>query len=654
MNLSKIESANDKSDGDLDNGKLLRDIEAISKALYFPKTSTKALISPSQSEYIERIRSTDSKSKEDSGIHETVLHKNKKSSLIRNWKKPLKALAHIGHNRFNICFFLHVHSIDGLPVNFNDIRLCVLWKMKDEVLQTHQSKVVQDIAEFEETLKHECWVYGSRGRPHNSAKYEEKLSLISASVVEAPGVDIGKHWIDLTRLLPLTLEELEGENSSGKWTTSFKLAGKAEGATLNVSFGFSLIKDSFVQPKNNKNVFVTSNDNNMLRRVGSIPSSVYLRPALSSMSLDAKVYEEISPILGLELSKSIKFLYEKLNEANMQVPEEFDLSSEHVEPTNNQNLESSKDTSESESDNAEFVVIEQGIEMSEKEQLKLEQVVEIINLDEIIGDDNIAVDENVGFNPNEGNSAGCTDKVAVNDSQDKEITVSHIGSTMDELESAFSGLLISQVADFESALDGDEFLKQKNYMDIKSNYRASKMLEKSLSLDDATESVASEFLNMLGIEHASFGVSSDGDPSSPREHLLREFEKETMASGNFILGFDTEEDQGQSSCIAPTGSGSWCCFQDFDLFPDVHGSKDEHNSSDRLLENRRKANILEDLETESLMREWGLNERAFQSSPHFALMDLEVQWSSLLNIHLSYLRLEMALDLLFKQRGEVF
>ncbi|KAJ0089978.1 hypothetical protein Patl1_13867 [Pistacia atlantica] len=575
MNLSRIESANDKSDGN-DNSQLLRDIEAISKALYLPKTRTKALISPNRSKSAERTRFADSKSKQNSGIHdENVLHKNKKSSLLWNWKKLLKALAHVGHNRFNICFFLHVHSIEGLPVNFNDISLSVLWKRKDKVLRTRQSTVVQGIAEFEETLMDKCWVYGSRSGSHNSAKYEEKLSLILASVVEAPGVDIGKHWVDLTRLLPLTLEELEGREKL--W-------------------------------------------------VGSVPSSLDLRSALSSMSLDAKVYEEVSPILGLELSKSIKFLYEKLNEANVHGSEEFDLSSEHVECTNNLNLESAKDTSESESDNADFVVIEQGIEMSEKEPLKLEQsaanmidgsVVEMINVDEIIGDDNIAVDENVGFNPKESASSGYMDEVVVNDSQDKAITVSPTGSTMDELESAFSGLLISELADLESPLDVDEFLEQENYMDVKSNYRASKMLEKSLSLDDATESVASEFLNMLRVEHASFGLSSDGGPSSPRERLLREFEKETLASGNFILGFDTEEDQVHFSCIAPTGSGSWDCFQDFGHFPDIHSSEDEHKSAGWLLKNRRKANILEDLETESLMREWGLNERAFQSSPRY-------------------------------------
>lgn len=76
-----------------------------------------------------------------------------------------------------------------------------------------------------------------RSGPHHSVKYEAKHFLLFVSVYDAPELDLGKHRIDLTRLLPLTLEELEEQKSSGKWTTSFKLSGKARGATMNVSFG---------------------------------------------------------------------------------------------------------------------------------------------------------------------------------------------------------------------------------------------------------------------------------------------------------------------------------------------------------------------------------------------------------------------------------
>ena len=65
---------------------------------------------------------------------------------------------------------------------------------------------------------------------------------------------MGKHRVDLTRLLPLTLEELEEEKSSGKWTTSFKLSGEAKGAMLNVSFGYMVVGDSPIPLGNNQNV----------------------------------------------------------------------------------------------------------------------------------------------------------------------------------------------------------------------------------------------------------------------------------------------------------------------------------------------------------------------------------------------------------------
>ncbi|KAK7273675.1 hypothetical protein RIF29_14733 [Crotalaria pallida] len=78
-----------------------------------------------------------------------------------------------------------------------------------------------------------CSISGSRSGHHNSAKYEAKHFFLFTSMVGAPELDLGKHRVDLTRLLPLTLEELEEENSSGTWTTSFRLSGAAKGATMN-------------------------------------------------------------------------------------------------------------------------------------------------------------------------------------------------------------------------------------------------------------------------------------------------------------------------------------------------------------------------------------------------------------------------------------
>nr|GEY08536.1 protein plastid movement impaired 1-related 1 [Tanacetum cinerariifolium] len=84
--------------------------------------------------------------------------------------------------------------------------------------------VIQGVAGFEEMMTNTCSVYGSRSGPHHSAKYEAKHFLLYASVYGDPELDLGKHRVDLTRLLPLTLEELEDKKSSGKWTTTYWLS----------------------------------------------------------------------------------------------------------------------------------------------------------------------------------------------------------------------------------------------------------------------------------------------------------------------------------------------------------------------------------------------------------------------------------------------
>ncbi|KAG7988671.1 hypothetical protein I3843_03G199700 [Carya illinoinensis] len=246
MMLSRVEAGKKVGD-DSGNRKLLNEIETISKALYLEKNPSRSSISRvntrSKSSGKTHLPDPQSKLKPD---EEDPSRKEKKS--IWNWR-PLKALSHIRNRRFNCCFSLVVHSIEGLPSSFNDVSLCVHWKRRDGVLVTRPVKVLQGMAEFEEKLTHTCSVYGSRNGPHHSAKYEAKHFLLYASVYGVPELDLGKHRVDLTRLLPLTLEELEEEKSSGTWTTDFKLAGKAKGALMNVSFGYLVIGDNPSAPR---------------------------------------------------------------------------------------------------------------------------------------------------------------------------------------------------------------------------------------------------------------------------------------------------------------------------------------------------------------------------------------------------------------------
>lgn len=121
----------------------------------------------------------------------------------------MKALCLNRNKRFNCSFSVQVHLIEGLPLSFNDFSLCVHWKRRGALLVTPPAKVIQGVAEFQDILTRNCSIHGSRSGPHNSAKYEVKHFMLYASFLGAPGLDLGKHRVDLTRLLPLTLEELE-------------------------------------------------------------------------------------------------------------------------------------------------------------------------------------------------------------------------------------------------------------------------------------------------------------------------------------------------------------------------------------------------------------------------------------------------------------
>ena len=145
-----------------------------------------------------------------------------------------------------------------------------------------------------------------------------------------------------------------------------------------------------------KTGFGQTNSHGMLWRIESVPSDLNCQPPLSSQSVDAKSFHDVSPNLGLKLSKSIYFLYEKLVEVNWHNSEELDTLSDHIQQLK------PKFHLEFEYDNIKFSVVEQGIEMSEMEQMESEQdaiqtsdgsAIETINVDEIIKDDDIALDE---------------------------------------------------------------------------------------------------------------------------------------------------------------------------------------------------------------------------------------------------------------------
>lgn len=634
MMQSKDESWRSRSE-DSSSGRLLRDIEEISKALYLQKNPPKALIPPSdyRSKSASKTRPGDSKS---NYVGEDLLQKEKKSSSIWNWK-PLKALTHIRNHKINCCFFLRVHSIKGLPSNFNDLGLYVHWKRKDEVLQTCPSRVSDGVAEFEETLMHRCSIYASKNGSQNSTKYEPKLFLLYASVVGASGLDIGKHWIDLTRLLLHTFDELEEDKrSSGKWTTSFKLTGKAKGAILNVSFGFSSSGDNSIQSRSFVKVpdllkesepsstdqfgdFCQTSgggggsDSGKLRRLGSVPSNSNRGSHLPSRSLDIKVLNDVFPNRGSELTQSITFLYKKLDEGHLGDSENFNFYYEHLEPHKppvGSSLESGGESSGNESNDTEFTVIEQGIEYSMNDTMKLEDFVDSVDGSEIETIDVAEIFK--GDEEMESNSMGnLKDDYEV----DGENSVCIQESTIEEVESIFHDFSISESALLESSIDKNKFLEQESYVETELKNKRGKMA-RSLSFDDVTESVTNEFLNLLGFEQSQLDMGFDSEPDSPRECLLRQFEKDYIASGNPIFNFEEAEPaEMEFTSAASTSYTLGDCTEDLDLSLMIQSAEKENDRVSQSLRSRRDAKILENLETEALMQQWGLNEKTFQYSP---------------------------------------
>ncbi|XP_076945263.1 protein PLASTID MOVEMENT IMPAIRED 1-RELATED 1-like [Bidens hawaiensis] len=534
-------------------GVFLNDIDALTKALYEDKTQPRIVNSTasSRSKAVIKPPFPDTKSKSKLNSNEDRFLKDNKS--IWSWN-TLKSFTHVRNKRFNCCFSLQVHSIEGLPPSFDNLTLCVKWKRRDGELTTRPAPVLQGVAEFEELLTNTCLVYGSRSGPHHSAKYEAKHFLLYASLFGDPEVDLGKHRVDLTRLLPLTLEELEDEKSSGKWTTAYRLSGKAKGATMNVSFGYSVVGNGAETARSS----VSSSGQSQLKRGESLP--------VNSHSVDdVKDLHEVLPVSKSELSKSVSMLYKKFEEEKSIISVDYETKRD-VQTT-------PPEAPMQDYDNiiSEFSVMEKGIEVPAKEIEERDKEIVLKGFD---GSDfeYFVVKE----------SESQTEECVVTESNTKEQEFDDKELLLQELE-----LALNNVVDLKEESDSQEeseSLKETESFEVESGYKEK---GKSIKLDYATEVVADDFLNMLGIEHSPFSLTSESESNSPRVRLLRQFEKDSMANGSSLFNFNLDDDD-----------------------VDMLGYTPEEPPR-----NISKASILEEMETKSLMSEWGLNENVFRGSP---------------------------------------
>ncbi|GKB06199.1 plastid movement impaired 1-related 1-like protein [Tanacetum coccineum] len=462
----------------------VNDIDVLSKALYHDDKARPRTVNSTASSRSKSIARPSFPDKSKGSTNEDRFLKDKKS--LWSWN-TLKSFTHVRNKRFNCCFSLQVHSIEGLPPSFDNLTMCVKWKRRDGELATRPAPVIQGVVEFEEMMTNTCSVYGSRSGPHHSAKYEAKHFLLYASVYGDPELDLGKHRVDLTRLLPLTLEELEDEKSSGKWTTSYRLSGKAKGGIMNVSFGFSVVGNS---------------SPGMVKSPAKAPGQSHIRRghslSVSSRSFgrsvdDVKDLHEVLPISKSELSESVSVLYKKLEERDVEVvppePPNPDSNSPNPEFAAKEDVQAEQyiiaKEEECSLDGSEKPVDEGGLQLVVKKsesQQEESMVTESNTKDREFDDKELLLQEL---------------ELALNNVVDFEKDES---DSQEESENA--------VCSKESAFgyEESENLDLENYTELKIGYKEK---GKSLKLDYATETVADDFLNMLGIEHSPFGLSSE-------------------------------------------------------------------------------------------------------------------------------------------------
>lgn len=625
--LSKADNRK-KSGGVSGHGRLLSDIEAINKTFYSDKTLTR-LASSTASSRAKSIGKSETKLKPDESRNSAkdAFDRDKKSS-IWSWK-GLKALTQVRNRRFNCCFSLQVHSIDGLPALFEGSCLVVHWKRRDAEQMTRPVRVCKGVAEFEDQLTHSCSVYGSRSGPHHSAKYEAKHSLLFVSACDAPELDLGKHRVDLTRLLPITLEELEEEKSSGKWTTSFRLSGKARGATMNVSFGY-IIENSNTELSCGKSVSqLPSLHRNSARTENPLgPSDQMAEPDIyragslhARFSASNQSTEEIKDLHDIlltprsELLESMSILYQKLDEeasnTSNENPQKLDLS---------RPPDAGEENCGTECEIAEFSVIDKGIEDLGKEHVRPEG--QILKISQGTGEGleadftvEVVLDSANTSNPSPMEVSSQDDEQSVQtcNCAEKGKGISLEEAPEQEIESPLSCLTDLANEKLESQNEETSAIHLENYLEANSNYRDCSK-GKSLNLDDVTDSVATDFLEMLGIDHSPFSLSSESEPESPRERLLRQFEKDALANGG-LLNFNIENYPVELASEIPMRSSWETVSEDFHHPPIFEGLEEMSKIETDAFGAKTRASKMEDLETEALMREWGLNEKAFQHSP---------------------------------------
>lgn len=525
-----------------------------------------------------------------------------------------------------------MHSVDGLPAALDGSPISVHFRRLSVCASTRPVAPALGAVAFEEALTQRSPVYFSRGAK-NAVKYEPRAFVVT---VAASALELGKHEVDLTRLLPLSIDDLEegGDSGFGKWSTSFRLSGVARGARLNVTFACALVGGAGEQHKVGEVAGLRRGS--MARQV-----SVQAPTPVPARSRDVRVLHEVLP--STRPVKALGFVGDdaglaatKGDMATVESEEDGSPQSKHCTSVEVKRGEGDSAHPEGDCDGAEFNVVEQGVEVAleDLEQFKPVEADYVADREEDFGGDSnleektkpalarddLAADETVEVKLEEELKDFALEMEAMGDKQDAPVQAALLPAAMlekdgqlaedtelEDLESLFNQFSIVEPEEFESPIVDDKLSRRMSCMGAEDSYNSTSRKSRSRSVDASSDFVASEFLEMLGIAHSPFGPTSDSDSESPREKLWKQFEKEALESGDCILGLDFEDGVEEPSCEDVA--------EDFDLSTIIHEAELELQNGVQPIDTTCRAKSLEDQETEALMRQFGLNEKSFQSSP---------------------------------------
>ncbi|CAM6003008.1 unnamed protein product [Sphagnum balticum] len=557
-------------------GQLVRELEALSQALYKAGHAG----GPHSRVVLPNAISSSSPQLEDP--------QTEKKKSVWTWKS-FRAIAHIGQQKFCCLFTVHVHGIEQLPSSMNGLRLTIQFgQREDATVQTAPAKVLQGAAEFEETLSVKSTVYGSKSGTQGM-KYQAKQFTLSL-IAPDEGLVLGKNKLDLTRLLPKSLDE--DEDKQVTWTTSFKLVGEGQGGTLVVTFRCNILGNDASLLSSSSSRF---GESPVLRAVGSFnssPGGVHAADADFTSPATSESGAEYPGMEHLSLDDPSSMSPSRLENSALRGPLRSDVKASPVRSFSQSDPMLGPSTpGQSEADYSEFGKVSD-FENEEEDEPGFTIVDQGVEVGSLL--DPVSARTYV--------DAGA-DKELENEEEarlmDDELEMQELLAALDVQEYFYdeqdykpnSGLKVpEEMTDeelFASFLPGHtEPIDQPKHITDRS---------KTAKADDKFNTVTGEFLDLLESEGepGSVALASDSEPDSPRAVLLKQFEQEAMLEGG--LGWGSEEDVELTSI--------------------VEAAESELQKATQTMQSKNRAKLLEDAETEALMEEWGLSKSIFEEEP---------------------------------------